>query len=78
MLFQVMLIGEDKTNEENVLILRHVDGSCTGEAFLFFYQSVYYYYLHFLHIFYTSSSVPTTYVMLTLFDFRLLTRCYEI
>ena len=44
MLFQVMLIGEDKTNEENVLILRHVDGSCTGEAFLFFYQSVYCYY----------------------------------
>ncbi|XP_063692528.1 epithelial splicing regulatory protein 2-like [Bolinopsis microptera] len=34
----VMLVGEDKTNEENVLILRHVDGACTGEAFLFFYH----------------------------------------
>lgn len=34
----VVLIGEEKTNEENVLILRHLDGTCTGEAFLFFYN----------------------------------------
>ena len=35
---QVLLVGADKLNEENVLVLRRLDGSCTGEGFLFFYR----------------------------------------
>ena len=74
-----MLVGEDKTNEENVLILRHVDGSCTGEAFLFFYQSVFYL-QSFIHIFCYDMfcTYYIFYVNNIRLDFRVLTRCYEI
>ena len=32
------MVGEHKVNEENVLVLRNLDGSCTGEAFMFLFR----------------------------------------
>ena len=44
---QVLLVGADKLNEENVLVLRRLDGSCTGEGFLFFYRYRFHSKVHF-------------------------------